>query len=152
MSRLINTDPPSKRRNKAAREIVLCIRTAASCQDQDQLLDLMAHIASSLEIIEGSIEQSVTAWEKRNYWLKADRYRMKWEWVQPALKAVTSYLESKGGAGNIPVYMTREFTLQELETLLEIAEELGGITISPNHRMGKPWTGAYSIWQLRSIS
>ena len=141
MSRLINTDPPSKRRNKAAREIVLCIRTAASCQEQDQLLDLMAHIASSLEIIEGSIEQSVTAWEKRNYWLKADRYRMEWEWVQPAREAVISYLESKGAAGKIPV-----------ETLLEIAEELGGITISPNHRMGKPWTGAYSIWQLRSIS
>jgi len=141
MSRLINTEPPSKRRNKAAREIVLCIRTAASFQDQDQLLDLMAHIASNLEIIEGSIEQSVTAWEKRNYWVKADRYRMKWEWVQPALKAVISYLESRGSAGDIPV-----------ETLVEIAEELGGITISPNHRMGKPWTGAYSIWQLRSIS
>jgi hypothetical protein len=139
MSRLINTEPPSKRRNKAAREIVLCIRTAASCQDPDQLLDLMAQIAFSLEIIEGSIEQSVTAWEKRNYWVKADRYRLQWEWVQPALEAVVPYLESGGGSANIPV-----------ETLVEIAEELGGITISPNHRMGKPWTGAYAIWQLRS--
>ena len=115
MSRLINTEPPSKRRDKAAREIVLCIRTAASCQDPDQLLDLMAHIAASLEIIEGSIEQSVTAWEKRDYWVKADRYRMKWEWVQPAREALISYLESGGGAENIPV-----------ETLVEIAEELKG--------------------------
>ena len=139
MSRLINTEPPSKRRNKAAREIVLCIRTASSCQDQDQLKDLMALIASCLEIIEGSIEQSVSAWEKRKYWVKADRYRLQWEWVQPALEVVISYLESGGDAGNIPV-----------DTLVEIAEELGGITISPNHRMGKPWTGAYSMWQLRS--
>jgi hypothetical protein len=139
MSRLINTEPPSKRRNKAAKEIVLCIRTAASCQDRDQLLDLMAHIAFSLEIIEGSIEQSVAAWEKRNYWVKADKYRMKWEWALPALEAVIPYLESRGGDGNIPV-----------ETLVEITEELGHITISPNHRMGTPWTGAYSIWKLRT--
>ena len=138
MSRLINTEPPSKRRNKAAREIVLCIRTAAGCQDQDQLLDLMAHIAASLEIIAGSIEQSVTAWEKRDYWVKADRYRMQWEWVQPAHEVLLSYLESQGSE-EIPV-----------ETLAEIAKELGGITISPNHRMGKPWTGAYAIWQLKS--
>ena len=139
MSRLINTDPPSKRRNKAAREIVLCIRTAASCQEQDQLLDLMAHIVTSLEIIEASIEQSVTAWEKRNYWLKADRYRLQWEWVGPALEALMPYLEKRGGV-DVPV-----------ETLVEIARELGGITISPNHRMGKPWTGAYAMRQLRSV-
>jgi len=138
MSRLINTEPPSKRRNKAAREIVLCIRTAASCQDQNQLLDLMAHIAASLEIIAGSIEQSVTAWEKRDYWVKADRYRLLWEWVQPAREVLVAYLESQG-SGEIPV-----------ETLAEIAKELGGITISPNHRMGQPWAGAYAIWQLRS--
>ena len=65
---------------------------------------------------------------------------MQWEWVQPAHEVIISYLESGGGAGDIPV-----------ETLVGIAEELKGITISPNHRMGKPWTGAYAIWQLRSV-
>ena len=92
----------------------------------------------NLEIIAGSIEQSVAAWEKRNYWVKADKYRLQWEWVDPALDALLPYLENGGGAENIPV-----------ETLAEIAQELGGITISPNHRMGMPWTGAYAIWQLQ---
>ena len=34
-----------------------------------------------LEAIDESIEQSVAAWEKRGYWLKADRFRQEWRWA-----------------------------------------------------------------------
>ena len=42
--------------------------------------DLLAFIALSLKEIEETIDISVAAWEKRGYWVKADRYRMEWNW------------------------------------------------------------------------
>jgi len=43
--------------------------------------DMAATLVYALRGIEATIEQSTLAWEKRNYYLKADRYRREWEWV-----------------------------------------------------------------------
>ena len=42
--------------------------------------DLAAFIAISLEKIFETVETSVVAWEKKGYWVKADRFRLEWEW------------------------------------------------------------------------
>jgi hypothetical protein len=38
--------------------------------------DLVAFIVLSLQEINNTIDSSVEAWEKRGYWIKADRFRM----------------------------------------------------------------------------
>ncbi|NTU60903.1 MAG: hypothetical protein HGA95_01025, partial [Caldiserica bacterium] len=47
----------------------------------DKTRDLAAFIAIALQAIAGTIDTSVEAWEKRGYWLKADRFRLEWEWA-----------------------------------------------------------------------
>ncbi len=34
----------------------------------------------ALEEINSNIDKSVEAWEKRGYWVKADKFRLDWEW------------------------------------------------------------------------
>jgi starch phosphorylase len=47
----------------------------------EQTRDLAAFISLALDEITMTIDASVTAWEKRDYWLKADRFRLEWEWT-----------------------------------------------------------------------
>jgi hypothetical protein len=60
----------------AIRELML--QTAPDETSQD----LVAFIGLSLLDIYSSIENSVEAWEKKGYWLKADRFRLEWEWTR----------------------------------------------------------------------
>lgn len=46
--------------------------------------DMAAAIVLELDRINSTVETTCDAWEKRNYFLKADRFRLEWEWVQPA--------------------------------------------------------------------
>ena len=56
--------------------------------------DLVAFIIISLRAINASIEGSVEAWEKRGYWVKADRFRLQWEWTARFANNLFSALES----------------------------------------------------------
>ena len=46
--------------------------------------DLVAFIALALLEIDANIEKTVAPWEKRDYWVKADRFRMQWGWARGA--------------------------------------------------------------------
>jgi hypothetical protein len=43
--------------------------------------DMVAFIILALKEISSGIDQSVAAWEKRGYWVKADKYRLEWQWA-----------------------------------------------------------------------
>lgn len=45
--------------------------------------DLAALIIFSLRGIAETIERTTEAWEKRDYYLKADRFREQWRWLDP---------------------------------------------------------------------
>ena len=49
----------------------------------DEAHDLAAFIAAALKTISEGIDSSVAAWEKRGYWVKADKFRMDWAWAAP---------------------------------------------------------------------
>ena len=82
MSRVIKTGSAGKDRILLEKGIILAIRelTEQSGMD-DTTRDLLAYIALSLKAIGETIDESVAAWEKRGYWIKADRYRMEWLWA-----------------------------------------------------------------------
>lgn len=85
MSRIINTASPGKRRNQLRRTIAEMLRHLSFKRELDEeAKDLAAAVVACLRGIAQTIETTTTAWEKRNYYLKADRFRLEWEWVTPA--------------------------------------------------------------------
>ena len=82
MSRIINPDGAGKERTRLTKEVVLAIRELMrQTQPDEHSRDLAAFIILALEQINSTVETSVVAWEKRGYWVKADRYRMDWIWA-----------------------------------------------------------------------
>lgn len=131
MSRLINPDSAGKDRTRLSKAIVLCVRELAKQRDvTSEAKDLAAFIALALQTISEGIDASVAAWEKRDYWVKADRFRMEWMWSgQYAQKMKNAVLSDDWAT---------------IATLMpQIAQRFSKIQVSDNHRLGKPWVGAY---------
>lgn len=131
MSRVINTESAGRLRNNLTRAIVLAIRELMKQPEPNELArDLAAFMTLSLEEIAASIDVSVTAWEKRDYWVKADRFRMEWEWAGSLGRAMRTALQAEDWA-MIAV------------TTAKVAQKLNKITIPERNRIGQPWVGAY---------
>jgi len=131
LSRLINPDSAGKDRTRLSKAIVLSIRELARQKDvTSETKDLAAFIALALQAIAAGIDASVIAWEKRDYWVKADRFRMDWMWTgQFAEKMKTAVLNDDWAT--IAMLMP------------QIAQKFSKVMVSENHRLGKPWVGAY---------
>ncbi|MFN2236946.1 MAG: hypothetical protein ACK2U1_22175, partial [Anaerolineales bacterium] len=83
MSRVINPDSAGKQRNKLVRLTALTVRELLhQSEPNDETRDMAIFIILSLDSIADSIDPSVEAWEKRGYWVKADRFRMEWTWAK----------------------------------------------------------------------
>ena len=133
MSRVINPDSVGKERTRLTKSIVLCIRELAKQSDVTaETKDQAAYIALALQAIADGIDVSVAAWEKRDYWVKADKFRMEWMWAgQTAAKMKTAVLTDDWAT--IAMLMP------------QIAQRFNKIEVSDNHRLGKPWTSAYQL-------
>ena len=135
MSRIIKIDGVGKQRKRFTREVVLAIRELMQQSDvNDETRDLAAFIAMKLEAIFETIEVTVAPWEKRDYWVKADRFRMEWAW-----------------SGKLAEEMREAVTQDNWQQVAMIsakaAEKLKNIEVPKRHRMGEPWHGA---WQALS--
>lgn len=131
LSRLIKTDTAGKDRTRLTKSIVLAVRELAKQKDvTPEAKDLAAFIIMALQTISDGIDESVAAWEKRGYWVKADRFRMEWLWTgQYADKMKVALFTNDWGT--IAMLMP------------QIAMKLNKIQIAVNHRLGKPWVGVY---------
>ena len=131
MSRVINPDSAGKQRTQLSKAIVLAVRELARQKDvTDQTRDLAAFIAIALQIIADGIDLSVTAWEKRDYWIKADKFRMEWAWTGQIAEKMRASVLSEDWA-----------TVAMLSA--QIAQKLTKVQVSENHRLGKPWVGSF---------
>lgn len=82
MTRLIKSGSAGKDRILLEKGIIIAIRELSKQSDVDDLTrDILAYVSLSLNAIGETIDESVAAWEKRGYWIKADRYRMEWSWA-----------------------------------------------------------------------
>ena len=131
MSRVINPESAGKERAQLSKAVVLAVRELAKQKDVTaEAKDLAAFIALALKNISEGIDISVAAWEKRGYWVKADRFRMDWVWTgQVADKMKVAIFTNDWGT--IAMLMP------------QIAQKFGKIAVSENHRLGKPWVGAF---------
>jgi hypothetical protein len=131
MSRVINPESAGKERTQLSKAIVLAVRELAKQKDvTNEARDLAAFIALALKNISEGIDVSVAAWEKRGYWVKADRFRMDWIWTgQVADKMKVAIFTNDWGT--IAMLMP------------QIAQKFNKIEVSDHHRLGKPWVGAF---------
>ena len=82
MSRVINPNAPAKTRNRNMRTIAEILRRMSSKTTLDsESKDMTATIVYLLREIHDGVMISVTAWEKRGYWMKADRFIREWQWT-----------------------------------------------------------------------
>lgn len=135
MGRIINPETAGKERTQLSRAIVLALRELMQQSEPNNTSrDLTAFIALALESIDGTIDSSVTAWEKRGYWVKADQFRMEWAWAGQISKSLRQALFAEDW-GAIA------------QNAVKIAQKLHNVKLPQRHRLGEPWHGAYQ--QLR---
>jgi len=131
LGRLINPESAGKERTQLTKAIVLSVRELAKQSDvTDEAKDLAAFIVLALRTISEGIDISVVAWEKRGYWVKADRFRMEWMW--------TGQYSDKM---KVAIFTDDWGTIAML--MPQIAQKFNKIMVSDNHRLGKPWVGAF---------
>ena len=131
MSNIISTNTPGKNRNRLTKAVVISIRELMRQSEQNKKSrDLVAFIILALDAIAETIEKTVTAWEKRNYWLKADKFRLEWLWASRLSREMHIALKSD------------DWTLV-IKIVVEVAQKLHKIQVSDKHRLGTPWVGAW---------
>jgi hypothetical protein len=131
LSRIINPDSAGKERTRLTKATVLAVRELAKqTVPGTEARDLAAFIALALTIIADTIDVSVAAWEKRDYWVKADKFRMEWAW-----------------AGSLGAKMRRAVLDEDwgmvAQVAAQVASKLGKINVPAGHRLGHPWVGAW---------
>jgi hypothetical protein len=82
MSRVINTDSAGKKRNQNMRTGAELLRHLSQKTAIDaEVKDMVAHLIFCLREIDEGIDSSAQAWEKRDYWMKAEEFRQRWHWT-----------------------------------------------------------------------
>lgn len=131
MGRVINPESAGKDRPRLTKSIVLAMRELMKQSQPDDISrDLAAYIAIALLTIAEGIDASVEAWEKRDYWVKADRFRMEWEWAGRLGDQMRAAVLSDDWAG-------------VARAAVQVGGKLSSVKIAEKHRLGTPWVGAW---------
>jgi hypothetical protein len=93
---------------------------------------MVAALVLNLREIAATIETTTEAWEKRDYYLKADRFRLEWEWVAPAATSLKALV----------LHERWESLPQELAGL---APRFADIRVAKMTRSPSAWRGSYAL-------
>lgn len=134
MSRVISIDAPGKIRSQHRRTIAEALRRLSQKpQLDDEAKDLTALIVFSLHGIADTVERAIEAWEKRDYYLKAERYREQWRWLEPLTDELSAIV---GGNG--------EDRWEELPAALaRLMPHFADVRVKQMTRKPTLWQGAY---------
>ncbi len=131
LGRVIHLDSAGKDRTRLIRTVVLALRELVRQNETDsQTYDLAAYIALALLEVHKTIDASVGAWEKRGYWVKADRFRMDWAWTEQLGSSMKKAVLS-------------DDWMSVARVAAQIAERLNSTKVSQRNRLGTPWVGAW---------
>lgn len=131
MGRVINPEGAGKERSRLVKSIVLAMRELMRQSEPDERSrDLAAYIAMALLEINNTIEASVGAWEKKGFWVKADRFRMEWIWTERAGKQMREAV------------LNDDWATIAL-TVAQTGAKLNHVEVPARNRLGTPWEGAY---------
>ena len=131
MSRVINVNNPTKIRNQHRRTIAEILRRLSQKPEMDlEAKDMAAMLVYLLREINSGVHQSIEAWEKRGYWMKAERFLRQWEWTAESAANIEDVL--------------RNNAWDLLPNLLaELFGQFADIQIKSMTRKSSAWRGAY---------
>jgi hypothetical protein len=134
MGRVVNTNAPAKRRNHLMRTIAEILRGLGQKKGvDDEVKDMVAMIILSLREIDETVGESVKAWEKRNYYKKADDFQEKWWWTQAHRPALEKVL--------------KEDKWEDLpQAMLKLLPYFSDIEINKAMRSESDWHGSYEVF------
>lgn len=138
MGRVINPERPGKIRDRLLKVLVIALEEYKSLDGVSiQTKDIAAFIALTLEAISQTAERTASAWEKRDYWIKADHFRNEWKWVS-----------TYGNRMQAAVLDGNYSLVHAIAT--DILEFVNDIELPKRHRFGTPWIGAYQVLKKKS--
>ena len=131
MSRIIATETPGKTRNQLRRTIAEALRHLSQKSRLDEeVKDLSALIVYCLHGIADTVDRTTEAWEKRDYYMKAERFREQWRWLEPMADQLSAVIY-KEHWNELPV------------VLAELMPHFADIKIKQMTRKPTLWRGAY---------
>jgi len=136
LGRYINLESAGKNRTKLVRLVSDALKELMRQSQIDGMTrDLVAFMSMALLEITKTIDLTVEPWEKRGYWVKADRFRREWSWAEKLGDKLYSALSAEDW------HEIAQITAQ-------LAEKLSQEKVPARHRLGAPWTGAWEKFQL----
>lgn len=131
MSRVVNVNSPGKIRNQRMRTAAELLRHLSQKTElDDDAKDMAAQLVFCLREIDEGIDASAEAWEKRDYWIKAEQLRQRWGWT-----------------GNAAARLEGVILTQAWDTLpgimMGLFEHFADIKITKLTRDRSEWQGAY---------
>jgi len=131
MSRVINLDNPTKIRNRNRRAVAELLRhLSQKPQIDEEARDMAATIVYLLRELNKGVDQTAQAWEKRGYWMKAERFLRRWDWTPEA-------------AANIEDVIRHEAWDLLPGLLVDLFPHFADIQIKTMTRKPTLWRGAY---------
>ena len=136
MSRIISPGgTPASQRNALRRTIAEVLRRLAAKREIDaEVRDMLAFIVLALRGIHTNIDQSASAWEKRDYYLKADQFRREWAWVPGAAERLHHILRDERWA-DLPL------------ELAQLSPRFSDIRVVQYTKPASMWEGAFQRLQ-----
>lgn len=105
-------------------------RLAAKPSADDEVRDMAAAMVFLFREISETVEEVTRAWEKRDYWIKADRFRLEWEWAEQA------------AADLVDVIRNEAWDLLP-RLLMDLFPHFASIRVKKLTRKPELWQGAY---------
>ncbi len=131
MSRIVKIDSPGKVRNQLMRTAAELIRhLGQKTTVDDEARDMAALLVYCLRQIDAGVEESARAWEKRDYWIKAEQFRARWHWAGKASRDLDRIVRSDSWEELPPV-------------LVKVLPHFEEIKIAKFTRKDNLWEGTY---------
>lgn len=131
MGRVINPDSIGKRRTQLMRTSAEMLRHLSQKPEiDDEAKDMLALLVYSLKEIADGITESTRAWEKRNYWIKIEKFEQRWGWAGQIAPKLEKLILS-GEWQNLPQMMVKLFPY------------FADIKVTKFTRKAEEWQGQY---------
>jgi hypothetical protein len=132
MGRLVSVDSTSSERQRWRRTIAEALHRLMAKRSLDaEAKDLAAIIVFGLREIEAGVERSATVWDKKHYYIKADRLREEYGWTGRYAERMASLILA-GDWIRLPL------------VLAELAPRFQDVHVAKLTRSAAVWEGAYA--------
>lgn len=131
MSRVIRTESAASQRKRLMQGLALALRRGLDGDvGGDEQKDLFAFMMLTLDQIQTSVDRTAQAWEKRGYWLKADRFRLDWEWSLSCFQVLERSLNDQDW----------EHARESVPNMMQAAMH---VKVPKRLKHARPWIGAW---------